>query len=231
MSGAGRGASCPRCRSSPTTSSRAASSIATVEHLRGLSALALRRSLLMPSIRDRHSGVLVGHQTRQSRPAGPRVPVCRRRSSSRKTVDRCRVPRLRGWCRASGGHVVNRVWPPTDQAHRGTHADARGQPDRLAERIEEARTEAEPERALLVMTRLQLEVEPPRNTDGPVTQESRSEGQVGVVGRRRRSAAARPRPRRGRRGARRRRRGATARRKCRWHCGVGRSTVAVTQSF
>ena len=53
--------------------------------------------------------------------------------------------------------ALNRVWQPTlkrlaDRAARLTH-----KPERLAERIEEALTEPDPHRAVLVMTELQAE--------------------------------------------------------------------------
>ena len=54
-------------------------------------------------------------------------------------------------------YALNHVWPPsTKRLAARTHALA-VKPDRLAERIEQALTEPDPQRALLVMTELQLE--------------------------------------------------------------------------
>lgn len=53
--------------------------------------------------------------------------------------------------------AMNRVWPPTLKRLAGRAAVLERKPDRLAERIEEALTEPDPRRALLLMTELQLE--------------------------------------------------------------------------
>jgi hypothetical protein len=53
--------------------------------------------------------------------------------------------------------ALNRVWPPTTKRLAARVAPLPTKPDRLAERIEEALTEPEPRRALLVMTELQLD--------------------------------------------------------------------------
>ena len=53
--------------------------------------------------------------------------------------------------------ALNRVWLPTTKRLSGRVAPLAMKPDRLAERIEEALTETEPRRALLIMTELQLE--------------------------------------------------------------------------
>lgn len=53
--------------------------------------------------------------------------------------------------------AVNRVWQPTMKRVAGRTAALPIKPDRLAERIEEALTEPDARRALLVMTELQLE--------------------------------------------------------------------------
>ena len=54
-------------------------------------------------------------------------------------------------------YALNRVWPPTTKRVARRVASLEVKPDRLAERIEEAVTEADPRRALLVMTELQLD--------------------------------------------------------------------------
>ena len=54
-------------------------------------------------------------------------------------------------------YALNRVWPPTTKRVETRVASLEVKPDRLAERIEEAVTEADPRRALLVMTELQLD--------------------------------------------------------------------------
>ena len=54
-------------------------------------------------------------------------------------------------------YALNRVWPPTTKRLAARVAPLTTKPDRLAERIEEALTEPDPRRALLVMTELQLE--------------------------------------------------------------------------
>jgi predicted nucleotidyltransferase len=53
--------------------------------------------------------------------------------------------------------ALNRVWQPTTKRLAARVAPLATKPDRLAERIEEALTEPDPRRALLVMTELQLE--------------------------------------------------------------------------
>jgi predicted nucleotidyltransferase len=53
--------------------------------------------------------------------------------------------------------ALNRVWPPTTKRLAVRVETLSIKPDRLAERIEEALTEPDPRRALLVMTELQLE--------------------------------------------------------------------------
>jgi len=53
--------------------------------------------------------------------------------------------------------ALNRVWLPTTKRLAARVAPLAMKPDRLAERIEEALTEPDPRRALLVMTELQLE--------------------------------------------------------------------------
>src|SRR5919204_5969116 len=53
--------------------------------------------------------------------------------------------------------ALNRVWLPTTKRVSVRVAPLAVKPDRLAERIEEALTEPDPRRALLVMTELQLE--------------------------------------------------------------------------
>jgi hypothetical protein len=53
--------------------------------------------------------------------------------------------------------ALNRVWPPTSKRLAARVAPLASKPDRLAERIEEALSEREPRRALLVMTGLQLD--------------------------------------------------------------------------
>jgi predicted nucleotidyltransferase len=53
--------------------------------------------------------------------------------------------------------ALNRVWQPTTKRLSARVAPLAIKPDRLAERIEEALTEPDPRRALLVMTELQLE--------------------------------------------------------------------------
>jgi nucleotidyltransferase-like protein len=53
--------------------------------------------------------------------------------------------------------AMNRVWQPTLKRLAGRTATLALRPERLAERIEEALTEPDPHRALLVMTELQLE--------------------------------------------------------------------------
>jgi len=53
--------------------------------------------------------------------------------------------------------ALNRVWQPTLKRLADRVAPLAVRPDRLAERIEEALTEPDPRRALLVMTELQLE--------------------------------------------------------------------------
>jgi hypothetical protein len=53
--------------------------------------------------------------------------------------------------------ALNRVWQPTTKRLAARVAPLEKKPDRLAERIEEALTEPDPRRALLVMTELQLD--------------------------------------------------------------------------
>ena len=53
--------------------------------------------------------------------------------------------------------ALNRVWLPTTKRLAVRVEPLKIKPDRLAERIEEALTEPDPKRALLVMTELQLE--------------------------------------------------------------------------
>jgi len=53
--------------------------------------------------------------------------------------------------------AVNGVWQPTTKRLAARVAPLATKPDRLAERIEEALTEPDPRRALLVMTELQLD--------------------------------------------------------------------------
>jgi predicted nucleotidyltransferase len=52
-------------------------------------------------------------------------------------------------------YALNRVWPPTTKRVAERTEGLAVKPDRLAERLEEALTEPDPERALLVMTALQ----------------------------------------------------------------------------
>jgi predicted nucleotidyltransferase len=54
-------------------------------------------------------------------------------------------------------YALNRVWPPTTKRVATRVEDLAVQPDRLAERIEEALTEPDPFCALLVLNELQLE--------------------------------------------------------------------------
>ena len=53
--------------------------------------------------------------------------------------------------------ALNRVWKPTQKRLADRAAGLRRTPERLAERIEEALTETDPHRALLVLTELQAE--------------------------------------------------------------------------
>ena len=53
--------------------------------------------------------------------------------------------------------ALNRVWPPTLKRLADRAAPLPRKPERLAERIEEALTEPDPRRAVLVMTELQLD--------------------------------------------------------------------------
>jgi hypothetical protein len=53
--------------------------------------------------------------------------------------------------------AINRVWQPATKRLAARLAPLAVKPDRLAERIDEALTENDPRRALLVMTELQLE--------------------------------------------------------------------------
>jgi predicted nucleotidyltransferase len=54
-------------------------------------------------------------------------------------------------------YALNRVWPPTTKRFAARVAPLEVKPARLAERIEEAFSEPDPRRALLVMTELQAE--------------------------------------------------------------------------
>jgi hypothetical protein len=54
-------------------------------------------------------------------------------------------------------YALNRVWPPTTKRLAGRTEGLAIAPYRIAERIEEALTEADPARALVVITELQLE--------------------------------------------------------------------------
>jgi hypothetical protein len=54
-------------------------------------------------------------------------------------------------------YALNRAWPPTTKRVAARIASLELKPDRLPERIEESLTEADPRRALLVMTELQLD--------------------------------------------------------------------------
>jgi hypothetical protein len=54
-------------------------------------------------------------------------------------------------------YALNRIWPPTTKRLAARTQALAFKPDRLAERIDEALTEPDPERALLVMTELQLD--------------------------------------------------------------------------
>ena len=53
--------------------------------------------------------------------------------------------------------ALNRVWEPTTKRLADRVATLPRKPERLAERIEEALTEPDPRRALLVLTELQLD--------------------------------------------------------------------------
>ena len=53
--------------------------------------------------------------------------------------------------------ALNRVWPPTTKRLAARVAALAVKPDRLAERIEEALTEPDPRRAVIVLTELQLD--------------------------------------------------------------------------
>ena len=54
-------------------------------------------------------------------------------------------------------YALNRVWPPTTKRLAARVAALDVKPDRLTERIEEALTEPDPRRALLVLTELQAD--------------------------------------------------------------------------
>jgi hypothetical protein len=54
-------------------------------------------------------------------------------------------------------YAINRVWQPTAKRLATRVASLPVKPDRLAERIEEAFSESDPRRALLVMTELQAD--------------------------------------------------------------------------
>jgi len=62
--------------------------------------------------------------------------------------------------------ALNRVWQPTNKRLADRAATLAHKPERLAERIEEALTELDPRRALLVLTELQAETVA-RAPDGP----------------------------------------------------------------
>jgi tRNA nucleotidyltransferase/poly(A) polymerase len=53
--------------------------------------------------------------------------------------------------------ALNRVWPPTTKRLADRVAALQTKPERLAERIEEALTEPDPRRAVLLMTELQAD--------------------------------------------------------------------------
>jgi hypothetical protein len=84
-------------------------------------------------------------------------PACRR-SCERGSGSRCLE-----WLVDDAVRVVrivfasNRVWQPTSKRLADRVATLSVKPERMAERIEEALTEPDPRRALLVMTDLQLE--------------------------------------------------------------------------
>lgn len=70
-------------------------------------------------------------------------------------------------------YAINRVWPPTTKRLAARAESLAIKPDRLAERIEDAFTERDPYRALLVMTELQkdaVDLAP----DGPNVNRARS---------------------------------------------------------
>src|SRR5204863_965261 len=54
-------------------------------------------------------------------------------------------------------YALNRVWPPTTKRLAARVAALEVKPDRLTERVEEALTEPDPRRALLVLTELQAD--------------------------------------------------------------------------
>jgi predicted nucleotidyltransferase len=54
-------------------------------------------------------------------------------------------------------YAINRIWPPTGKRLNTRANDLTVKPDRLAERIAQALTEPDPDRAEIVMTRLQLD--------------------------------------------------------------------------
>ena len=54
-------------------------------------------------------------------------------------------------------YALNRVWPPTTKRPAGRLEGLTVKPERLGERIEEALTEPDPTKALVVMMELQLE--------------------------------------------------------------------------
>jgi hypothetical protein len=70
-------------------------------------------------------------------------------------------------------YAVNRVWPPTTKRLAGRTDALAVAPDRLAARIDEALTESDPRRALLVMTELQLETVR-LAPDGPYVERART---------------------------------------------------------
>jgi tRNA nucleotidyltransferase/poly(A) polymerase len=54
-------------------------------------------------------------------------------------------------------YAINRVWQPSHKRLAARAAQLAVKPERLAERIEQALTEPDPRRALLVLTELQAE--------------------------------------------------------------------------
>jgi hypothetical protein len=54
-------------------------------------------------------------------------------------------------------YAINRVWQPTTKRVAARAEQLGVKPERLAERIEEALTEPDPLRALIIMTQLQLD--------------------------------------------------------------------------
>jgi hypothetical protein len=87
--------------------------------------------------------------------------------------------------------ALNRVWPPTNKRLADRASALPQKPDRLAERIEEALTELDPHRALLVMTELQADTAA-LAPDGPNIDRARTwlGDALEILGRRARSGAA-----------------------------------------